>query len=108
MSIRVRKIQTIGSYSGLESVLLIIKSYVEIKYFQYLAWPIMLFFVCYLLLSALGICGLRTLTGKDQRNWPGQWPWQVVLTLMGQSDPKCAGSLIASQWVLTAAHCFNG
>ena len=30
------------------------------------------------------------------------WPWQVLLT---DDYLKCGGSLIANQWILTAAHC---
>nr|CAD7268300.1 unnamed protein product [Timema shepardi] len=36
----------------------------------------------------------------------GQFPWQVQL-IMDQSE-FCGGSLISSNWVLTAAHCTNG
>ncbi|XP_062992940.1 serine protease 27-like [Elgaria multicarinata webbii] len=35
-----------------------------------------------------------------------QWPWQV--SILRDSNPICGGSLIAEQWVLTAAHCFFG
>lgn len=34
------------------------------------------------------------------------WPWQAVIYV--QSAVKCGGTLIADNWVLTAAKCFNG
>uniref|UniRef100_A0A667XP76 pancreatic elastase II n=1 Tax=Myripristis murdjan TaxID=586833 RepID=A0A667XP76_9TELE len=64
--------------------------------------------------SAYG-CGLptfppvlsRVVAGEDAR--PHSWPWQISL----QSDSSgrwrhvCGGSLLSSEWVLTAAHCIN-
>ena len=43
---------------------------------------------------------------------PGAWPWQVALLYQGTADAYrgqfCGGSLIAADWVLTAAHCVEG
>jgi len=37
---------------------------------------------------------------------PCQFPWQVALII--DNAIFCGGSLINSQWVLTAAHCVEG
>jgi len=43
---------------------------------------------------------------------PGAWPWQVALLQRRDPDPRsaafCGGSLVAADWVMTAAHCVIG
>gem|GEM_PF-1741206 len=52
----------------------------------------------------------RQIVGGQPAN-VGKWPWQIAL-IPGDApdflDQFCGGSLIATQWVLTAAHCVEG
>ncbi|XP_033943248.1 chymotrypsin-like elastase family member 2A [Pseudochaenichthys georgianus] len=68
----------------------------------------------FLVASAYG-CGLptfppvlsRVVAGEDVR--PHSWPWQISLKSDGSGRWRhvCGGTLISSDWVLTAAHCIN-
>ncbi|XP_057632902.1 serine protease 33-like [Chionomys nivalis] len=54
------------------------------------------------------VCGRPSASGRivsGQDAQPGEWPWQVSVRENGEH--VCGGSLIAEDWVLTAAHCFS-
>ncbi|KAF4074633.1 hypothetical protein AMELA_G00241520 [Ameiurus melas] len=67
-----------------------------------------------LIAGALG-CGLppieplttRVVNGVDAI--PHSWPWQISLQYLRDNEWRhtCGGSLIATNWVMTAAHCIN-
>ncbi|XP_068103318.1 transmembrane protease serine 9-like [Hyperolius riggenbachi] len=46
----------------------------------------------------------RIVGGTDAAD--GEWPWQIILYYNGRF--LCGGSLIAPQWIMSAAHCFQG
>jgi len=48
--------------------------------------------------------GPRVIGGTSARR--GVWPWQILLIFRGYGN--CGGTLIAPQWVVTAAHCVYG
>nr|XP_060636577.1 serine protease 27-like [Anolis sagrei ordinatus] len=53
-------------------------------------------------------CGLPVISPRIVGGEPandGEWPWQVSIYENGVH--VCGGSLIASEWVLSAAHCFQ-
>ncbi|XP_062992939.1 serine protease 27-like [Elgaria multicarinata webbii] len=57
-------------------------------------------------LTLIQVCGEPKISPKiigGQPASPGSWPWQVLVVCVERY--YCGGSLIAEQWVLTAAHC---
>lgn len=66
-------------------------------------------FLDFLTLPHLSDCGrvfVRHRIIGGQNAAPGNWPWQASLN--GEGGQFCGGSLISSEWVLTAAHCITG
>jgi len=49
--------------------------------------------------------GARIVGGDESR--ARSWPWQIALRNRNARSSRCAGSLIAAQWVLTTAHCVD-
>ncbi|XP_058536338.1 brain-specific serine protease 4 [Ochotona princeps] len=46
----------------------------------------------------------RIVGGQDSVD--AEWPW--IVSIQKNSTHHCAGSLLTSRWVVTAAHCFKG
>lgn len=38
----------------------------------------------------------------------GAWPWQAQLRDTSWDEQYCGGTLVAPQWLVTAAHCVTG
>lgn len=66
-----------------------------------------LFTVSFVTVSGCGVSSYppdtsRVVNGEEAR--PYSWPWQVSLESF---HPTCGGTLLAPNWVLTAAHCIT-
>lgn len=64
--------------------------------------------ICALVMAGAGTAHARELVVGGSPASAGSWPSVVALVKEGQSPfagQYCAGTLVASQWVVTAAHC---
>lgn len=62
-------------------------------------------------LCQLDVCGQAPLNTKivgGEAATAGSWPWQVSIQSSAFGGHFCGGSLINKDWVLSAAHCFQG
>ena len=65
--------------------------------------------------SALAVdpkCGVKTVNPPfgdriigGRNALPMEWPWQVSMQVRNISRHRCGGTIINSQWIMTAAHC---
>ena len=65
----------------------------------------------YLILIESVECGTRVMGTRivgSTNAKPGTWPWQVTMDYKGNTATThwCGGSIIAPQWIVSAAHCF--
>ncbi|XP_067883720.1 coagulation factor XI-like [Heterodontus francisci] len=68
---------------------------------------------------SLRLCTSKEVCGKANQmkarvfggnvSLPGEWPWQVSIYFdqWDKFNHFCGGSIIASHWIITAAHCFQ-
>uniref|UniRef100_A0A8B9DW27 Peptidase S1 domain-containing protein n=1 Tax=Anser cygnoides TaxID=8845 RepID=A0A8B9DW27_ANSCY len=58
----------------------------------------------FLLVSFIFLSHLDRIIGGEEAV-PYSWPWQVSIQI--SNEHICGGAVLAKEWVVTAAHCFN-
>uniref|UniRef100_A0A3P8WRG7 Peptidase S1 domain-containing protein n=1 Tax=Cynoglossus semilaevis TaxID=244447 RepID=A0A3P8WRG7_CYNSE len=63
------------------------------------------------MVCSLPVCGTAPLNTKivgGENAVDGAWPWQGTIQTLADKRHFCAGTLLNTEWALTAAHCVKG
>lgn len=63
------------------------------------------------MVCSLPVCGMALLNTKivgGENAVDGAWPWQGTIQTLADKRHFCAGTLLNTEWALTAAHCVKG
>lgn len=70
---------------------------------------LLLFTFCFLVIAQRCRCGQTIRSKRSFVSGPEKYPWMTQIMLLKNDIPtnSCSGTIINSQWIITAAHCFT-